>query len=98
METDCSGEVALWLAVIQQAILDATRNTLWHSCEDLARDASHRWLMLHSRDFLEVCAMAGLDPDYVRTVYQRALHQGRKNARKGLPASLFLVFEKEKKK
>lgn len=53
--------VALWRAVVRQAILDAvassTADHVW---------AARRWLLEQDEDFLEVCCHASLDPGAVR--------------------------------
>jgi hypothetical protein len=66
------GETALWIAVITQAMMDA----LSHSKQSEAQYHKHeaiRWLSDNSKDFVEVCMSAGLDPDYVRRKAKRAL-------------------------
>ena len=59
------GEMALWVAVITQAMMDALSNaknteTQYHKHEAI------RWLTENSKDFIEVCHNAGLDPDDIR--------------------------------
>lgn len=56
---------SLWLAVVHQAILDATNNA--HGESSASREyflrAATAWLSRNSRDFQDVCVMAGLNPD-----------------------------------
>jgi hypothetical protein len=64
--------MALWGAVITQAMQDAlTRcgnsEAMYHKHE-----ATH-WLTGNSRDFVTVCLLAGLEPDYVRRMSKRVL-------------------------
>ena len=66
------GEMALWVAVITQAMMDA----LSRSDNSEARYNKHEainWLTGNSRNFITVCHYAGLDPDYVRKKAKRAL-------------------------
>lgn len=66
-------ELALWRAVIHQAITDAG-----HQSVDDNHDADRAaaWLRNGRGDFKQVCILAGLDPDYVRE--KVALRIGRK--------------------
>lgn len=65
-----SGEIALWRAVIAQAMLDAekylttTRNQA--SPGILESDQARNWLTGYSRDFHLVCIYAGIDPSYLK--------------------------------
>lgn len=66
------GEKSLWIAVITQALMDAlhratTAESLYHKHEAI------RWLSDNSRDFIDVCLNAGLDPDMVRRRAKRAI-------------------------
>jgi hypothetical protein len=63
-----AAERALWLSVIQEAILDATTSLPASSRRDrvLERDAARSWLLHRNRDFATVCALAGVDPDWMR--------------------------------
>lgn len=64
------GERALWLAVIAQSIEDATSahvagcNT--PATNDKARQEARDWLTIPNNDFNEACALAGLEPSFVR--------------------------------
>lgn len=61
-------EQALWRAVIERAAIDA--NGRDRPCgnpdEARARRRAYFWIKGDSEDFRTVCALAGLDPDYVR--------------------------------
>lgn len=52
--------VALWRAILAQAIKDATEG------REPDRLAAQRWLWFPTRDFAEVCINAELDPAWVR--------------------------------
>lgn len=61
-------EVMLWQSVIMQAILDATGN-ISSGLGIHEKAASLSWLKGRSSDFLMVCDMAGMIPDYVSRLY-----------------------------
>ncbi|MGB1540003.1 MAG: hypothetical protein ACPG80_03500 [Rickettsiales bacterium] len=69
------GEMALWKAVITQALMDA-------GSESKKPEAQHekaraiRWLLGYSEDFITVCLNAGLDPDYVYQNAKAAIKRG----------------------
>lgn len=51
---------ALWARVLHQAVLDLLGNDEWE------RDNAERWVGAYpSRDFCEVCTLAGGDPDTI---------------------------------
>lgn len=67
----------LWLAVLGQAVEDASldpETTAVGTCRarlrkmEIAqrRDIARYWLFTHNRDFVDVCLMAGVEPDAVR--------------------------------
>ena len=81
-DTQC--EVALWLAVIDQALTDATLGLLKKRRPGKARgrvaavrkshrDQARSWLLGMSEEFREVCWMAGLEPDAVCEAAQRQI-------------------------
>jgi hypothetical protein len=80
-------EARLWRAVIFQARLDATMNihlgpsrqsrTLANT-EALARHRARHWLTGFSRDFREVCELAGFEPELVRDAGRRLEKKGWK--------------------
>ncbi|MEQ1706626.1 MAG: hypothetical protein ABL867_11745 [Rickettsiales bacterium] len=59
------GEMALWVAVITQAIMDA-RSRCKKSESIYQKHEAICWLTGGSKDFNDVCLCAGLNPDYVR--------------------------------
>lgn len=66
------GEAALWAAVITQALMDAQSKckkpeSRYHKHEAIC------WLTGGSKDFIDVCLSAGLDPDYVRRRAKKAI-------------------------
>lgn len=69
------GEVALWTAVITQALMDA-------GSESRKPEAQHekakaiRWLLGNSEDFQTVCQNAGLDPNNIRQKAMKAIERG----------------------
>ncbi|RCW27806.1 hypothetical protein DFR48_102292 [Ciceribacter lividus] len=62
-----NGERGLWVAVVLQAIEDATANGKAHS---LARQQARSWFRRGNPDFIEVCNLAGLDPE---ATYEKAI-------------------------
>jgi type II secretory pathway component PulJ len=59
------GEMALWTAVITQALMDALSRSPNKEAQFHKHEAI-RWLTENSKDFIEVCHNAGLNPDNVR--------------------------------
>jgi hypothetical protein len=85
--TDADGCVALWIAVIQQALLDATSLSK-NKKAVLERDRARVWLTRRSADFELIATLAGLEPEAVLEVCQRmsrfgwrVTDQWRKNLR-----------------
>src|SRR5215471_12776559 len=81
-----SPETALWVAVIQQALHDATSPTVRTRAGGAAgvpataeRNAARAWLISCSQDFKEVAYLAGLDPlallERCRDVARRGWHR-----------------------
>jgi hypothetical protein len=66
--TSESAQRALWLQVIAQALIDATTKISASSTGQVKRDreAARAWLLNRNADFAGVCALAGVDPDWVR--------------------------------
>ena len=60
----CSGEIALWKAVILQAAVDLKSNSK-KKIANTYRIKALMWFSLKNKDFLQVCNWAGLDPLYV---------------------------------
>jgi hypothetical protein len=81
-----SPETALWAAVIQQALHDATSPTVRTRAGGAAgvpataeRNAARAWLISCSQDFKEVAYLAGLDPlallERSRDIARRGWHR-----------------------
>lgn len=66
------GEQALWVAVITQAMMDALSKSRNPEAQ-YHRHEAIRWLSENSKDFVEVCLCAGLDPNDVRRKAKQAL-------------------------
>jgi hypothetical protein len=68
-------EMAMWTAVITQALMDA-------GSESAKPEAQHekakaiRWLLGNSEDFVTVCQNAGLDPQSIRKKAMLAIERG----------------------
>lgn len=71
------GEMALWVAVITQAMMDALSNAKTSEARFHKHEATN-WLTGNSKNFITVCHHAGLDPDYVRRKAKRALASPRR--------------------
>jgi hypothetical protein len=79
------GEVALWRAVIEQALSDATLKVLklrpgmspgrLTALRRIQRDQARAWLLGMGEEFHEVCALALLDTEAVRTAARRQIAQ-----------------------
>ncbi len=66
------GESALWVAVITQAMMDALSKSKNKEAQYHKHEAI-RWLTESSKDFIEVCLNAGLNPDDVRRKAKKAI-------------------------
>ncbi|MDE3059739.1 MAG: hypothetical protein KGJ06_01860 [Pseudomonadota bacterium] len=66
------GEMALWVAVITQAMMDALSQAKTAEASYQKHEAIC-WLTSNSKDFAMVCLCAGLDPAYVRRKAKKAL-------------------------
>ena len=60
-EPDAGECSALWLAVLNRAVLDA----LGLGGQDADEYGSLRWVMMMDNDFRWVCLMAGVEPEWV---------------------------------
>lgn len=58
-------ELAMWLAVIEQAVADATSDSV-AAGERFARLRARHWLTRNSDGFRDVCQAAAVDADDVR--------------------------------
>src|SRR3954454_11564672 len=75
-----SGNEALWRAVIQQALTDAVVPLSRITSIRLEQIRARAWFTEANRDFEEVCALAGLEPDHVRARARQAM-----KATEGMP-------------
>jgi len=70
--TNTSEERVLFLSVILQALLDATKPAYPEEPENaiLERDQARAWFAssvgVTAKDFIEVCELAGVDPSYTK--------------------------------
>lgn len=73
---DCtiSGEQALWRAVITQALMDAGSKSVKREAK-LHRAQAIAWFSKRNPDFQLVCALAGLEVDYVFEKAHKAIRQ-----------------------
>lgn len=79
-----SPEQILWLAVISQAILDATKEPRDNDSESIQenRRASIRWLTTTSacvtaEDMEDVCEYAGISTENIRKLCTSIIYEGR---------------------
>ena len=70
-----NGEMALWKAVITQALMDASNGSKKREARYI-RNTARAWLLGGSKDFLTVCLNAGLEPDDVRRKAHAAVMRG----------------------
>lgn len=75
MANEVPQEVKLWRAVITLALEDVL-NTSQGRNESVVKAEAHDWFVNGSEDFHKVCFNAGLDGDWVRDRYLRALDTG----------------------
>ncbi|MGY3575282.1 hypothetical protein [Bradyrhizobium sp. USDA 4504] len=68
---------ALWLAFINQMISDACGV----ACTDLERQQAHDYLFKPNRHFNEVCALAELEPDFVKAAARKRVDAAPKRVR-----------------
>jgi hypothetical protein len=66
------GEMALWTAVITQAVMDALSRSANKEAQFHKHEAI-RWLTENSKDFIDVCLNAGMNPDDVRKKAKRVI-------------------------
>lgn len=71
-------EQTMWQAVLFQAFIDATRHNPYAPENKRSISSADRWIRGKGRDFCEVCALAGMDPDFLHDAYV----QGRVDANK----------------
>ena len=66
------GESSLWIAVITQAMMDALSQSRGSEAMYHKNEATI-WLTENRKDFIDVCLLAGLCPDYVRRKAKKAI-------------------------
>ena len=82
LEKAQSQERVLFLSVILQALLDATKPESSHEPEEeiYARRHAQAWFFssvgVTAQDYVDVCDMAGVDPDYMRSFAFKVLRSG----------------------
>ncbi|WP_316394936.1 hypothetical protein [Bradyrhizobium sp. 33ap4] len=76
------GRKTLWRAMIEQMILDACGV----NCTELEHQQALSWLFTPNPDFNESCALADLEPDYVRTRARQRVDASPKRVRVERPA------------
>lgn len=67
-----SSETSLWVAVISQAMVDALSKSKKSEAIYQKHEAIN-WLTGNSKDFVDVCIAANLNPDYVRRKAKHAI-------------------------
>ncbi|HVI28107.1 hypothetical protein [Hansschlegelia sp.] len=72
-DAEAKRDRTLWLAVISQALEDAT--IVRSNVSDIDRQQARSWLTAMSADYREVCALAGLEPDHLRGHAERLISQ-----------------------
>ena len=71
---ELNGMRALWRAVITQALMDAASDSKKPFC--MAQKIKARaWLRGDSQDFLKVCSLADMDPEYVKIQAKMAIER-----------------------
>ncbi len=80
-------ETRLWRCVIARALADASAPerpvvaTGDSAPTDAERDRARRWLLGNSRNIRDVCLMADVDPDALRSAAERHFTAGENHAR-----------------
>ena len=62
-------EQRLWQTVVMKALTDATAAHPASTDDIRARRDADDWVRSGGRDYRLVCALAGLDPDFIREAY-----------------------------
>jgi hypothetical protein len=78
---DNEEERTLYLAVILQALLDATLSSTVTSLSDVnvIKRQANAWFFSSTKisDFEDVCDLAGIDPDYTRTLADKVIKSNK---------------------
>lgn len=70
-------EQILWQSVVYKALIDATALNPYGREDRLAKFVADRWFRLGGRDYREVCALAGVDSDFIRDNYMAGKIDGK---------------------
>lgn len=75
-------ERELWQAVLEQAINDACYEG---DKQETLREGvvADRWIRRNTRDFQQVCTLAGMDPDFIREAYMAGKLAGYAKTKRG---------------
>ena len=76
LENPVPSEQKLFRAIITLALEDVLSNSQGRH-ESVVKAEAHDWFMSDSEDYKNVCSIAGLDPDWVRERYNKALDNGQ---------------------
>ena len=60
---------AVLIRGIRDALSDTPRASVHEGTRLLEKDAATNWIVRNTKDFREVCDMAGFDPDFVRDAF-----------------------------
>lgn len=72
------GEINLWIAVIETAFRDAAQRIPSHAHpneQSIIKRQAYTWLTKPNQGFHEVCAMAQLEPEWVRRKFNELLRR-----------------------
>lgn len=75
MSENINATKAMWRAVITQALMDASSKSKKRENLKAKREAKE-WLLGESEDFLCVCCLADMKPEYVKKKIRLALARG----------------------
>jgi hypothetical protein len=67
--SSASPEQQLWQAVLLNAFMDATRGNPSQTPDRHGMNSADGWIRGGGKDFRIVCALAGMDPDFLRQAY-----------------------------
>ena len=76
LENPVPSEQKLFRAIITLALEDVLSNSQGRH-ESVVKAEAHDWFMSDSEDYKNVCSIAGLDSDWVRERYVKALDNGQ---------------------
>ena len=76
LENPVPSEQKLFRAIITLALEDVLSNSQGRH-ESVVKAEAHDWFMSDSEDYRNVCYIAGLDSDWVRERYVKALDNGQ---------------------